>query len=318
VRRFFEEDLGIALVEETANGKLFPASNQARTVRDRLVAEALRSGVRIRTGARVAGISPDGRRVTLGSGEEIAAGRVVLATGGLSIPKTGSDGGGLRIAETLGHRIAPTFPALTPLDTDCPSHRALAGISLPVALTARGRRREIAKGGFLFTHFGFSGPAVLDLSHHFVTDPSTRIEAAWRGEGEEIWRSRLSEAPGGSAVSSWLARFLPDRLAALLAAESGLTPQARLARLTREARHSLVLALSAYRLPVSGHEGYVRAEVTGGGVELSEIDPVTLESRIVPGLFFCGEMLDAFGPIGGHNFLWAWVTGRAAGIAAAL
>jgi len=318
VRRFFEEDLGIALVEETANGKLFPASNQARTVRDRLVAEALRSGVRIRTGARVAGISPDGRRVSLSGGGEIAAGRIVLATGGLSIPMTGSDGTGLRIAEVLGHRIAPTFPALTPLDTDRPSHQALAGISLPVALTARGRRREIAKGGFLFTHFGFSGPAVLDLSHHFVADPSTRIEVAWRGEGEEIWRSRLSEAPGGSAVSSWLARFLPDRLAALLAAESGLTPQARLARLTREARHSLVLALSAYRLPVSGHEGYARAEVTGGGVALDDVDPVTLESRIVPGLFLCGEMLDAFGPIGGHNFLWAWVTGRAAGIAAAL
>jgi predicted Rossmann fold flavoprotein len=318
VRRFFQRDLGIPLVEEAETGKLFPASNRARDVRDALMSEARRVGVRIRLRARVREVSGDARHVVLDTGETIAAGRLVLATGGASIPKTGSDGAGIDIARDLGHRIIETFPALTPLDTDRESHRALAGISLPVRLTASGAIRAAASGGFLFTHFGFSGPAVLDLSHLLVRDSSVVLEVAWRGDGEETWRARLGQGPGGSSLSSWLERYLPDRLAAVLIAESGVAPDTRLSRLPREGRERLFRALSGYALPVSGHEGYSRAEVTGGGVSLEDVDRVTLESRIVSGLFLCGEMLDAFGPIGGHNFLWAWVTGRAAGIATAL
>ena len=126
------------------------------------------------------------------------------------------------------------------------------------------------------------------------------------------WDRELRGA-GQGAVGPLLRRHLPDRLADRLLAESGVDPGRSLSQLRREERRTLIEALTAYPLPWTGDEGYRKAEVTGGGVRLGEVDPRTLESRVVPGLFLCGEILDAFGPIGGYNFAWAWATGRAAG-----
>jgi predicted Rossmann fold flavoprotein len=167
-RRFFEETLGLRLVLEPETGKLFPASNRARDVRDRLYDLAARRGVEISYGARVTGLEPgqDSWRVELDGGAPIRARAVVLATGGLSVPASGSDGLGLGIAERLGHTIHPTYPALTPLTAEPPRHAALAGVSLDVRLEAPlGRGRFTTRGGFLFTHRGYSGPTVLDISH---------------------------------------------------------------------------------------------------------------------------------------------------------
>jgi predicted Rossmann fold flavoprotein len=317
VRAFFEEELRVPLALEPESGKLFPASNRARDVRDALLREAERSGVEVLRSARVGDVSSSPLSVALAGGERCHASAVVLATGGLSIPRTGSDGGGLAIARTLGHRIVEPYPALTPLRTNRAEHRALAGISLDVTLRAgRSGAARLSSGGFLFTHGGYSGPSVLDLSHHVVRDPGTVLRVAWNALDGEEWEARLRQAAGSSAVESVVGRHLPGRLAKVLAAEAGVAPGETVARLRRDARIRLLEALTLYRLPVSGHEGFARAEVTGGGVALEEVDPRTLESRRVPGLFLCGEILDAFGPIGGHNFLWAWVTGRAAGLAA--
>lgn len=322
-RAFFERDLGIRLALEAESGKLFPASNRARDVRDALVDAARTAGVAFRFGTEVADVRPRGDggwQLAFAGGDCLDAGAVVLATGGLSVPKTGSDGTGLRLAARLGHVVHPPYPALTPLTETPPRHAALAGISRVVTLSAdspAGRFRT--RGGFLFTHRGFSGPAVLDVSHLAVrarlAGRPQEIRVAWTDLDDAAWDTALRE-PRGS-VGAVVRRHLEARLADLLLAEAGLDPEQRLAELPRAQRRGVVDVLTRWRLPWNGDEGFAKAEVTGGGVALGEVEPHTLESRRAPGLFLCGEILDAFGPIGGYNFAWAWATGRAAGRGAA-
>lgn len=324
-RRFFEEEVGIQLKLESDTGKLFPVSNRARDVRDGLLALARRRGARIRFEAKVVGLEPprDGRpwRVRVEAGEVIEAAAVVLATGGLSVPQTGSDGTGLRIARALGHTIRPTYPALTPLTADPPRHAPLAGISLPVTLEAPLERgRSTTHGGFLFTHRGYSGPAVLNISHLAVRSrlegrPPQPIHVQWTELDAEGWEREIQGGRG--TIGPFVRRRLPDRLADALLAEAGVPADRPLGQLRRDERRRLLEVLARYPLPWTGDEGYKKAEVTGGGVALEEVDPRTLESRLHAGLFLCGEILDAFGPIGGYNFLWAWCTGRVAGEGAA-
>ena len=325
-RAFFEETLGLSLRLEEETGKLFPESNRARDVRDALVSYVRARGGVIRFGTCVRGIRPrhgePGWGVQLEDGEEIAALSVILATGGLSVPQTGSDGTGFDIAAALGHTVHPPFPALTPLLADPAVHAELAGVSLPVRIEAPLPRSGVAAaaGGFLFTHRGYSGPAALDISHHAVLAARDGrpqpLLVQWTAEGPESWDALLREGSGG-AVGTLLRRRLPTRLADLLLREIEVDAERPLAQLRRDERRRLVEALTRYPLPWTGDEGYRKAEVTGGGVDLGEVNPSTMESRRAPGLFLCGEMLDAFGPIGGYNFAWAWATGRAAGLGAA-
>ncbi|HEY0512033.1 MAG TPA: aminoacetone oxidase family FAD-binding enzyme [Thermoanaerobaculia bacterium] len=324
-RRFFEEEAGIPLALEPETGKLFPVSNSSRDVRDRLLALARRRGVEIRFEALAMDLEPPGKdgtwTVRLAAGGTIAAAAVIVATGGLSLPGTGSDGLGFEIVRNLGHTVHPTYPALTPLTLDPPRYAPLAGISRTVTLRAPGpRRTAAARDGFLFTHRGYSGPAVLDLSHLAVRSrlaggPPQPLFVQWTEMDAEAWDRLLRESSG--TVAGVIRRHLPDRLAEALLADAAVDGSRGLPQLRREERRRLVEALTDHPLPWTGDEGYRKAEVTGGGVALGEIDPRTLASRLHPGLFLCGEILDAFGPIGGHNFLWAWATGRAAGLGAA-
>lgn len=315
----FFNQLGLALAEETESGKLFPASNKARDVRDALLALAGRHGVRFIPNTTVTDIAPDGPlwRIECKGRRVIEADAVIVATGGLSIPLTGSDGRGLSIVAKLGHTINPTYPALTPILETPPSFAALAGISQEVTITAVGESGTAkATGGFLFTHQGYSGPAVLDVSHVAARSRSARLSVRWTPMDEGAWTTALT-AEGGRTVIGVLRRELPARLADALVALAHVDPVTPLARLKREDRSRLVEALVRFDLPWTEDAGYQKAEVTGGGVSLAEIDPRTMQSRKHPGLFLCGEILDAFGPIGGYNFFWAWATGRAAGTGAA-
>ena len=316
-REFFEQEVGIPLKLEAATAKLFPVSNRARDVRDGLVELARRRGVECRFNTSLTRLAPSaaGWRVETSAGA-IDASAVVLATGGLSVAATGSDGLGMRLAAELGHVVHDTYPALTPLTCDPPKHAGLSGVSLPARLRAKspGGSAE-ASGGFLFTHRGYSGPAVLDVSHVAVRSRSAIIRVAWTERTADDWLRDLTAAAG--LVLTTVARHLPHRLAEHILTEAGVPRDRRAAELRRTERTKLVDALTAFVLPWNGDEGFTKAEVTGGGVALDEIDPRTLESRRHPGLFLCGEMLDAFGPIGGHNFAWAWATGRAAGLGAA-
>jgi predicted Rossmann fold flavoprotein len=324
-RRFFEEDVGVPLKIEEESAKLFPVSNRARDVRDGLIELATRRGVEFRFDTSLTHLVPTstGWRVET-SGEPIDAANVVLATGGLSVAATGSDGAGIRLAEQLGHVVHETYPALTPLTCEPAVHASLAGISLPVRIRAKsGSASAESSGGFLFTHRGYSGPAVLDVSHLAArrgrggdgNSGAAVFRVAWSALSAEDWRAELSASAG--MVLTTVARHLPQRLASQLLTEAGVPQDRRTAELRRTERTALVEALTAFVLPWSGDEGFKKAEVTGGGVALDDVDRRTLESRRHPGLFLCGEMLDAFGPIGGHNFAWAWATGRAAGLGAA-
>jgi predicted Rossmann fold flavoprotein len=306
-------------------------SNRARDVRDGLVALAQAKGVEIQSQTSATGLEALGSgsagneprwRLTTSRGN-VDASQVIMATGGLSVPLTGSDGTGLVLAQQLGHRIHPTYPALTPLTGTTPLLAALSGISVNVRIRAkRLRQTSESHGGFLFTHRGFSGPSVLDVSHIAVrsrmgAEPQDRatLRVQWTDRDAETWARELTAAQG--LIVNLVARHLPERLAEVLCLEAGLPPDRRGPELRRQERTALVEALTAYALPWSGDEGYKKAEVTGGGVALTDINPRTLESLRQPGLFLCGEMLDAFGPIGGYNFAWAWATGRAAGLGAA-
>ncbi len=333
-RAFFEDDLRIALALEEESGKLFPRSNKAKDIRDALVGFARSKGVDVLFETTVTDLSSsaDGFSVHSSKGEH-RVDRVVVATGGLSVPSTGSDGIGLGIARRLGHRMIDTYPALTPLLGGDAMHASLAGVSLNVRLRARvGSKVTETFGGFLFTHRGYSGPSVLDISHLTSrslptvvssVDPATveaqakegpTIRAQWSTRSADDWAADL-EARSAS-VAAILARHIPARLAEHLMREGGLPADRRTSSLKRSERLALLDALTSYPLPWTGNEGYKKAEVTGGGVALDEVDAKTLESKKVTGLYLCGEMLDAFGPIGGHNFAWAWATGRAAGLAA--
>jgi len=325
-REFFETELGLALVEEAESAKLFPASNRARDVRDGLIALAARRGASIVMNTVVNNVVPseDGRwRVEREAGAPIECDAVVIATGGLSVPNTGSDGTGLSMLARLGHTMHPTYAALTPVTAEPARFSDLSGVSLTVTVTARSTERAAtATGGFLFTHRGYSGPSVLDVSHVVVrshndhTEPPARIVVRWTTLGDAEWEHVL-RAAGPRTVAGAVRAQLPDRLAAALIAAAGVDPARMLAELRREERLALIETLVRGELPWTGSEGYKKAEVTGGGVSLAEIDPRTMESRRHRGLFLCGEVLDAFGPIGGYNFLWAWATGRAAGQGAA-
>jgi predicted Rossmann fold flavoprotein len=284
-RAFFERDLGIPLALEAETGKLFPQSNRARDVRDGLVRFARERGVRIMFGTTLTDLAfaGDGWTVPTSRGE-LRAARVVLATGGLSVPATGSDGTGLRIASALGHREVATYPALTPLLADSPAgppHASLSGVALAVRLRARIDGKAIeTRGGFLFTHRGYSGPSVLDISHVATRAAGEHppIRAQWSTLDAAAWTRELSGH--GSLVSSILSRHIPTRLAERLMIESGMPLDRRVSDLRRGERTALVERLTSYELPWTGNEGYKKAEVTG--------------TRWIPGRWKAGARRDSF------------------------
>jgi len=321
--------MGVTLKREET-GKLFPVTDRARTVVDALLREC--EGVEVRVGARVSGLecgdrshrfdSPAGKAVTavtalqIADGTTITAHRVILATGGRSVPKTGSDGGGYALAEALGHTITDTFPALVPLIL-APGHwmTSLSGTSVEAELSVRaGRVLVRQRGSLLFTHFGLSGPVVLDVSRHWIVSNGGELVANFLpGETfESLEAAFLAEKNPHATVGSVLRGRIPERL---LAAIAGDAPP--LGKLTKDERRRIVRALVETVVPVVRDRGFDYAEVTAGGVPLTEIDLATMASRRCDGLYLCGEILDVDGRIGGYNFQWAWASGRLAGIHAA-
>jgi predicted Rossmann fold flavoprotein len=320
VRRFFEQDLRLPLKQEPS-GKVFPRSDQSRDVVDALLTALHDSGATLRAPCRITQIERRGEggfRLTSNAGDALECTRLVLATGGLSLPKSGSDGGGLNMAIDLGHGCVPTYPALVPLLSSDATWRELSGVSTRVRITVERGDSKLGdvEGEVLFTHRGFSGPVILDASHHVTREGGVTLRVHWGASDVADWDAVLQQG-GRATVSATVRRHLPNRLAALLIKCAGVESSARISELRRDARQRLVDALGRFVLPISRDEGYATAEVTGGGIPLSEIKPATLESRVVPGLYLCGEIIDVTGRLGGYNFLWAWVTGRKVGQAMA-
>jgi predicted Rossmann fold flavoprotein len=323
---FFEE-LGVELKREEG-GKLFPTSDSARTIFDALLAAARTAGVAIRSPFRVDRIERTNGAFRLHTADEkIDAARVVLSTGGKSLPRTGSDGGGYALARALGHTTTQEiFPALVPLRL-ADGHRLtqLSGLSAPARLTvagSTGKRLASVEGSLLCTHFGLSGPAALDVSRHFIEANSHDADAAlfcdWLPDEtfEECEAALMDDGP--QTPYGRLRRKLPERLAAAIFEEAGVRLETPAAELRRESRRALVQTAKQWRLEVSGNRGWNFAEVTAGGIPLDEIDPRTMASRKTDGLYLCGEICDVDGRIGGFNFQWAWASGAVAGRAAAV
>ena len=319
----FFETLGVPLKEE-ATAKLFPRSDRSRDVLDALLGAARGLGVTILPSTRVHRVSSAGRDFELDTSQgQMRASAVVLATGGLSLPKTGSDGGGLTIARALGHTIVRTTPALAPLVLAAPGiHERLSGVAqdLELALRVDGRVTERITGAMLWTHFGISGPAALDMSRHWLrariegreVSLSAHLRTGQSFEAVEAsWTAMAAQHPR-LALHNALAEIVPASVAAALLDSLGLDGTIRLAQLTREGRRALSHALTALPMPVNDSRGYSYAEATAGGVALDEIDPASMESRKCAGLFLVGEMLDVDGRLGGFNFQWAWSSARTA------
>lgn len=321
---FFAE-LGVTLKREET-GKLFPTTDQARTVLEALLRGVAAAGVEVRHPNRVTAVTrtPAGYQVS-GDWGAMVAPRLILATGGQSVPQTGSDGLGYRLAQALGHSLTPhIFPALVPLLLPAGHFlRDLSGLSLPVTLTVvsgTGKRLVSFTEALLCTHFGLSGPAVLNVSRYYLDTqwqaPAGQLHCHWLPGRDEAQIDQELQDLGGQSVLRWLRPQLPERLARALCAAAGLAPETRGADLTRPGRKTLVRTLCHMPLPISGSRGFRYAEVTAGGVPLAELVLKSLESRCSPGLHLCGEICDVDGRIGGFNFQWAWASGYVAGVAA--
>jgi predicted Rossmann fold flavoprotein len=326
----FFADIGVPLKEEPG-GKLFPRSNRSRDVLDALLAAAGSANATLRPATRVQAVrtSSSGFLIETSSGQ-LQARTVVMATGGLSLPKTGSDGAGLQIARALGHTIVPTTPALAPLAVAHGFNAQVSGVSQEVALTlhADGRAAERIARPMLWTHFGISGPAALDMSRHLLRarlegGRATLTVSLLPGETFESLEARwmgLSAARPRLTLNGALTEMLPASVGAALLQHLNVDRDLTLASLPRATRRAVTHAVTALPLDVSDSRGYNYAEATAGGVALHEVDPHSMESRKCPGLFLVGEMLDVDGRLGGFNFQWAWSSGRTAaeGIAAKL
>jgi predicted Rossmann fold flavoprotein len=269
-------------------------------------------------------VKRDGRFQVVTSAGDVYASKVVLATGGRSLPKSGSDGAGFEIATRLGHTIVPTTPALVPLllDAERSIHRELSGVAHDAELTlwTDGAVEIRLRGSLLWTHFGISGPVTLNMSRHWLRAALERRRASLTlsfcpgrtfDDLDRWWTASATERPH-AVIATQLATILPASIAEALVRHAAIPHETTLAHLPRESRRRLSHALVNWSLPVTGDRGYTYAEATAGGVPLDEIDPSTMRSRVCEGLWLVGEMLDVDGRIGGFNFQWAWSSARVA------
>ena len=325
--------MGVELKRE-ATGKLFPTTDKARTVLNALLGRCQDLGVCIRTSHRVTDIAKIGSSEEANGEEtkflihheqgEVRAKRVILATGGRSLARTGSDGFGYELAARLGHHVTVTVPALVPLIVESPTfYKELLGVSQEAELTTtvNGRVVDRRQGSLLWTHFGMSGPVVMDASRFWTIarakDEVVELHVNFvPGHTQEETRQWLiAEArvhPRRSLVGT-LCQLVPERFAILLCRDSGCDPRRAIAQFARKDRDRLIVLLSKFRFAVERDRGWNFAEVTAGGVPLDEVNFRTMESKKVPGLYVIGEILDCDGRIGGFNFQWAWATGYLAG-----
>ncbi|MEM7807158.1 MAG: NAD(P)/FAD-dependent oxidoreductase [Planctomycetota bacterium] len=325
-------DMGVELKREPT-GKLFPTTDKARTVLDALLTRLADRGATLLTEHRVTSIdqAEDSFVVRTPRGEHQCR-RVVLCSGGRSLPRTGSDGGGYVLARHLGHTVGGTHEALVSMTLQQHFfHGDLAGISheAEITTTADGKPVDRRRGSLLWTHFGVSGPLAMDASRHWLANKAVGREVKWylnllpdeTFESVEQMLLQMAEKtpklPLRSTLKQWAAAEsdspLPEKVSEAVLWQTGVDDKTPLAQVRRDDRRKLVHALTNLELPVEQARGWNHAEVTAGGVPLSEVAWKTMSSRVTSGLHLAGEILDVDGRIGGFNFQWAWATGYLAG-----
>lgn len=329
--RFFEER-GVETVHERG-GRIFPAGNKALQVVRALRDWTEKRGVRTRCLAPVSDLVLEQGRISgvrlAGGTEKLEADAVILAVGGASYPATGSTGDGVKLAESAGHRVIPLIPALVPLETAGTTAQRMQGLSLRnVALTIHLDGRKQGKGTFgelLFTHFGVSGPLILSGSRSIVpalengqrVTLAIDLKPALEQGKLDARLLRDIDAHGKQQTQNLLKGLLPRLLIPVCLDETGLAPDAPAHQIGSKDRRRLLTWLKDFRLEVTGHRGFAEAIVTAGGVDLRQVNPETMESKLVRHLYFAGEVLDLDGDTGGYNLQAAFSTGRLAGASAA-
>ena len=337
---------GVATKIEST-GKIFPVSDKAIDVRDALVRLATRSGAKIISSCPVQDIEKldnkdSGRFVVTTPEGHFNSATVLITSGGRSYPGCGTTGDGYGWATQFGHSIVETVPALTPVLSDCEWAHQLKGITIEQVQVLvkqpatrgdaaghkpetgkHGKAKIIAKrkGSFLFTHWGFSGPAVLDVSREIARHPHRKslelvcdFLPAISDKQLNDYLSERKSKEGKQSVAHLLGDFFPRRFADALLQSSGVDRSLRNAELAKKSLAAIGEQIKSTRFPINGTLGFEKAEVTSGGVHLNEIDSKTMQSKIVKGLFFAGEVIDLDGWIGGFNFQSAFSTGWLAGI----
>ena len=299
---------GISWHEKTL-GQLF-CDGSAREIIAMLTRDMAQAGVDLRLGVEIGAIRHDGSFQVDTSAGRFTAARLVVATGGKSIPKMGATGLGYQIAEQFGLPVLETRPGLVPLtftDAQLEEMRQLAGLAVPAVVSCG---KTAFQEGLLFTHRGLSGPSILQISSYWCEGEEIGIDLA-PGMDLRGWLAQEKSRWGRQSVTTALGAHLPEKLARQIVQRAGVT--GNLADQPKAVLNRLVEATQHWRVKPAGSEGYRTAEVTLGGVDTRALDAKTLQARAVPGLYFIGEVVDVTGWLGGYNFQWAWSSGWVAG-----
>lgn len=332
----FFENMGIQLKEED-NGRMFPVSDKAKTVVDALINKVRSQGVQIRTNSPVDEVLYDQGQavgVRLRSGEVFHSRAVIIAVGGKSVPQTGSEGDGYAWAEQAGHTITDLYPTEVPMTSPEPfiQSKELQGLSLRnIGLTVwnpKGKKLIYHDGDMIFTHFGISGPTALRCSQYVVkalkkfpvTSIVVTLDLFPDKSVDDVYNETLAlaETDSKKAIKNVLKGYLPERMIPLILSKSGLEDDITFYNIPRQLWLEMAKLLKAFPIAMHGTLSIKEAFVTGGGVNLKEVDPKTMESKLMNGLYFCGEVLDIHGYTGGYNITAAFTTGYNAGKSAAL
>lgn len=324
----FLEDNGCHLKEERGE-RVFPVSDHASDVTAAFERFLRQNGVQVRLHSEVKKIETDGEKITgvlLSDGSTVPAECVIVATGGLSYQSTGSTGDGHRMAQALGHKVTECVPALVSLETEEDWCKKLQGLSLKnVSLTMSSGKKKLYQGfgEMLFTHYGVSGPLVLSASSFYGKKKGAEkavltidLKPALSEEQLDKRILRDFEENRNRQFKNALGGLYPAKLISVMIERSGIDPEKKVHEVTRQERRRLAELTKAFTLQVRGKRGFVEAVITQGGVSVKEVNPSTMESRLVRGLYFAGEVLDLDGLTGGFNLQIAWSTGYLAGISA--
>ncbi|UCF39407.1 MAG: NAD(P)/FAD-dependent oxidoreductase [Acidobacteriota bacterium] len=333
---------GVATKVEST-GKVFPVSDKASDVLDALLRRLRRSGAKLSLGEPLRSLKRKGESFELKTPDRILTARnIIITTGGRSYPRSGTTGDGYTWAAQFGHTVVEPCPALTPITSDAIWVRKLQGVTVPdVAVrilpssrtsspkaqagkehSHQGKFRPLAEArvSFLFTHFGISGSPVLDVSRVVARHPDPVTLSVFcdfvperSAEHLSAWLEKRCTQLGRRQIAVILSEILPRRLADTLCRLARIPEERSATEVSKSARRNLISAMKATSIPASGVMGFKKAEVTAGGVTLKEVDSKTMQSKLVPGLYFAGEILDLDGPIGGFNFQAAFSTGALAG-----
>lgn len=311
--------LGLLTVSE-ANGRIYPMSNMAGSVLDVLRYALERPEIDLQTSQTVTAVRkmPEGFSVKTET-DTFSARRLILAAGGAAGSKVGGGMDGYRLAKSLGHHRTALYPSLVQLKTDPTYPRALKGVKAQCGISICRGSQVLARnsGEVLFTEYGVSGPAIFDLSRSVSAGGSDltcllNFFPDWEEAEVLHWLSQRQAAMAAHEASTLLTGSCHTRLGQMICKSAGFTNQ-RAAGLTRDDLQRIARQATHFALPITGTCGFDQAQVTAGGLDTSEFDPRTLQSRLVPGLYACGELLDIDGDCGGYNLQWAWSSGRLAG-----